>query len=150
MTAPDTVFKRPESVLVLVHTGAGEVLLLRRRTPAWFWQSVTGSLEWGESPRQAAERELFEETGLRADGHLVDCGRMVTFPVVPPWKARYAPGVHLNREHWFRLAIPSHRLVHLRPDEHREHRWLPVPEAARRASSWTNRKAILGLLSGHC
>jgi len=148
--AADKAFKRPESVLVLVHTRIGEVLLLRRRKPRWFWQSVTGSLRWDESPRLAAERELLEETGLRAEGRLVDCGRTVSFPIIPPWKARYAPNAHLNREHWFRLEIPSRRMVCLRPAEHREYRWLPALEAARRASSWTNRKAIVEeLLAGY-
>jgi len=60
--------KRPESVLVVVYTRAGEVLMLRRTSPRGFWQSVTGSLEWGELPAHAAARELYEETGLRA-GH---------------------------------------------------------------------------------
>ena len=55
-------FKRPESVLVLVDTLDGEVLMLNRVRPLGFWQSVTGSLKRGESPRGAAERELFEET----------------------------------------------------------------------------------------
>ena len=56
--------KRPESVLVLVCTRAGEILLLERSRPRGFWQSVTGSLEWGETAADAAARELFEETGM--------------------------------------------------------------------------------------
>jgi len=139
-------FKRPESVLVLIHTLGGDVLLLRRRSPRWFWQSVTGSLHWGETPRQAAERELFEETGLRAQGALVDCRRSVRFPIVPPWKAQYAPNQRLNLEHWFRLPLCSRRLVRLNAAEHRESRWLPAPVAMRRVASWTNRAAILDLL----
>ena len=55
-------YKRPQSVLVLVYTAAGQVLLLRRIRPRGFWQSVTGSLRWGESRQRAARRELFEET----------------------------------------------------------------------------------------
>ncbi|HEX6549558.1 MAG TPA: dihydroneopterin triphosphate diphosphatase, partial [Gammaproteobacteria bacterium] len=35
------MFKRPESVLVVIYTSRGEVLQLRRREPADFWQSVT-------------------------------------------------------------------------------------------------------------
>ncbi|MGD8932832.1 MAG: NUDIX domain-containing protein, partial [Chromatiales bacterium] len=53
---PADTYKRPESVLVVVYTAGGEVLLLRRTRPRDFWQSVTGSLHWGESPRQAARR----------------------------------------------------------------------------------------------
>ena len=59
--------KRPESVLIIVSTLNAEVLLLRRRRPPGLWQSVTGSLEWGEGPRSAAQRELHEETGIVAD-----------------------------------------------------------------------------------
>ena len=137
--------KRPESVLVVVYTRAGEVLMLRRTRPAGFWQSVTGSLEWGESPRQAAERELFEETGLRSGGRLVDCRVQVRFPIVRAWRDRYAPNVRFNLEHRFRLQLPGRRLIRIDPDEHREYRWLPQPRAARLASSWTNRDAILQL-----
>ena len=36
-------FKIPESVLVVIHTAAAEVLLLERADSPGFWQSVTGS-----------------------------------------------------------------------------------------------------------
>jgi len=31
---------------MVIYTTAGEVLLLKRREPPDFWQSVTGSLHW--------------------------------------------------------------------------------------------------------
>ena len=40
-------FRRPESVLVVVHAADGQVLILRRSQPFDFWQSVTGSLQAG-------------------------------------------------------------------------------------------------------
>ena len=36
-------FKIPQSVLVVIHTPALDVLLIRRPDPHEFWQSVTGS-----------------------------------------------------------------------------------------------------------
>jgi len=141
-----TDYKRPESVLVVVYTAAGEFLLLRRNSPSDFWQSVTGSLRAGESPRRTALRELREETGLAVSpSALLDLRHTERFPILPAWRARYAPGVHYNLEHWFALRLPGRRLIRRNPDEHREHRWLPLHRAAAMASSWTNRNAILAL-----
>jgi dATP pyrophosphohydrolase len=136
-------WKRPESVLILVCTRAGEVLLMERTRPHGFWQSVTGSLRWGEQAAAAAARELAEETGLDTGaGRLLDLRRGERFRIIPPWRARYAPAVHFNREHWFLLELPRRRTIQLDPAEHRQCRWLDAATAARRASSWTNRKLI--------
>ena len=48
------VYKRPVSVLVVIHTTDLLVLLLERAAHAGYWQSVTGSLEEGETAPQAA------------------------------------------------------------------------------------------------
>ncbi|MGD2137400.1 MAG: dihydroneopterin triphosphate diphosphatase [Gammaproteobacteria bacterium] len=134
-------YKRPESVLVVVYTTAGEVLLLQRRQPADFWQSVTGSLEWNEAPRAAAERELREETGLVVA--VRDRRQSHTFSILPAWRARYAPGTAINREHVFTACCRERPEIRLNPDEHRSYCWLPRAAAAARASSRTNRDAIL-------
>lgn len=140
-----TRFKRPESVLVLV-CAAGHVLLLRRRKPVGAWQSVTGSLRWGEAPMAAARRELLEETGILAGSNLLDLRSQRRFPITAPWRERYAPHARVNREHWFLLHLPSRRLVRLSPSEHLEYRWVDPAQAARMVFSWTNREAI----DAHC
>ncbi|MCG7955969.1 MAG: dihydroneopterin triphosphate diphosphatase, partial [Candidatus Thiodiazotropha endolucinida] len=139
--------KRPESVLVVVYTQAGQVLMMRRVRPKHFWQSVTGSLKWGESAAQAARRELYEETGILAGNRLVDLRQQVSFPILPAWRARYAATAHTNIEHWFALQLPSRRLPRLQAAEHSEYRWVSSERALRMASSWTNRKAIRYLLN---
>lgn len=141
--------RRPESVLVVVHTRALEVLLLRRIAPADFWQSVTGALRADETPAEAARREVTEETGIRDLSELQDTGIMREFPIVGPWRARYAPDATVNLEHWWTLCIADRVPVTLSPGEHTEYRWLPVREAAALASSYTNRDAILRLLAPH-
>lgn len=143
---PARHFKRPESVLVVIYTAAGEVLMLRRSTPRHFWQSVTGSLLWGESPALAASRELAEETGLRNAGRIVDWRRGESFPIVAPWREKYSPSDRVNREHWFRLRLSGRRIVCLSPGEHIQARWLHWSRAAQLASSRTNRRAILRLV----
>jgi dATP pyrophosphohydrolase len=143
MRMPKSEYKRPESVLVLVHTRAGEVLLLERRHPAGYWQSVTGSLEWGESAEAAARRELEEETGLVAGPALIDCRHSNHFPIHPAWRARYAPEVAFNTEYVFRLEYKARPDVRVHAGEHVRSLWLPRREAAERVASETNREAIL-------
>lgn len=139
-------YKRPESVLVVVHTVADEILVLRRRQPSDFWQSVTGSLRWEETnPLDAAWRELREETGLGAAVDLIACDATHRFPILPPWRQRYAPEVTENLEHVFRACLPERRPIVLNPAEHSEYAWLPRAMAAARVASWSNRDAILAL-----
>lgn len=140
-------YKRPESVLVVVHTRGGEVLLLRRREPADWWQSVTGSLEDGETTLRAAQRELREETGLIGDADLEDAGIVNTYPIIEPWRARFAPGVTHNTEHVFRIVVPERFEPAIVPTkEHAEHAWLSKAESLARVTSVTDRDAIRALV----
>ena len=138
-------YKRPESVLVVVHTKEGEVLLLERRTPSGYWQSVTGSLKDNETPHDAAIRELEEETGIKT-ADIEDCGITNRFEIVSEWKARYAPEVTHNTEHVFQLLLDQRVNITLNDHEHVAYAWLPKEEAVRKASSSTNREAIRTLV----
>ena len=141
-----TGYKRPESVLVVIYTATGEVLVLRRRQPPDFWQSVTGSLNWDETdPLDAARRELREETGLGDEVAVIACGVVNRFPILPPWRHRYAPDATENVEHMFRVHLPDRRPIVIHPAEHSEYQWLPRAAAAAKVASYTNRDAILQL-----
>jgi dATP pyrophosphohydrolase len=142
---PHGTRKRAQSVLVVICTRGGEFLLLRRTRPKGFWQSVTGSLSPGETPRHAAAREVFEETGLMVGGALIDLRQSRLFPIIRAWRHRYAQNVCFNREYWFALVVETRRLIRLNPREHSDYRWLPAGQAQALATSWTNRDAIRAL-----
>jgi len=58
-------FKIPESVLVVIHTPALEVLLIERADKPGYWQSVTGSKDQlDEALPDVCIREVAEETGI--------------------------------------------------------------------------------------
>jgi len=140
-----SLFKRPESVLVVVYTQALEVLLICRQSPAGFWQSVTGSLEQGEQPSEAAQRELLEETGITAA--VTDHGISRVFPIRDPWRKRYKPGTTENREHEFSVQLRDRCEIVLVPSEHSDYCWLPIVEAIGKVSSRTNRAALKAILN---
>ena len=140
-TAPAAKFRRPESVLIVIYTAAGDFLLLERRKPPGFWQSVTGSLEWGELPDQAARREVLEETGITL-GVLKNLHWTQVYEIMPAFGRVYAPGITHNRENAFALELEGRLPVALSPTEHEQFRWLPADEALAIASSHTNRAVI--------
>ena len=145
------VFKLPQSVLVVIHTPALEVLLIRRAVDAPdgqpFWQSVTGSKDSpDEGFRQTAVREVLEETGIHADAPgctLRDWALENVYDIYPQWLHRYAPGVSRNTEHLFGLQVSAPAPVALNPREHTAWAWWPWREAADRCFSPSNAEAIL-------
>jgi len=63
------VVTHPGSVVVLPVLPDRRILLIqqyRHATRQYLWELVAGRIDAGETPRQAAARELIEETGYRA------------------------------------------------------------------------------------
>lgn len=60
--------KRPDSVNVLPITSGGKIVLAKQEQPGMkpFIGALGGRVDEGETPLQAAERELHEESGLQA------------------------------------------------------------------------------------
>ena len=151
MTAPRS-YKIPESVLVVIHTAALDVLLIERADKPGFWQSVTGSKDALDEPNEVtARREVFEETGIEIGSATVplcslrDWGLRNVYEIYPVWRHRYASGVTHNTEHVFGLRVPRDVPVMLSPREHVAQVWLPWREAADRCFSPSNAEAILQL-----
>jgi dATP pyrophosphohydrolase len=130
--------------LIVIYTAGGDYLLLERRRPPGFWQSVTGSLEWGENADAAARREVIEETGI-TQGVLVNLQWTQVYEILPAFGKVYAPGITLNLEHAFSLRLPQRVPVTLSASEHVQYRWVPGLEALDVVSSSTNRAVIAEL-----
>ena len=149
---PARPFKIPESVLVVIHSPALDVLLIERADAPGYWQSVTGSKDRDdETLVETCVREVAEETGIAIGGAPVprsalrDCALVNIYEIYPRWRHRYAPGVTHNTEHVFALEVPAGTPVVLAPREHVAYRWLPWREAADACFSPSNAEAILHL-----
>ena len=151
MTVPRR-FKIPESVLVVIHTAALEVLLLERADAPGFWQSVTGSKDsLAESLVETCVREVAEETGIAIGSPDVPLAALAdwqianVYDIYPRWQHRYAAGVTRNTEHVFALRVPRETPVRPAPREHLRFEWLDWRAAADRCFSPSNAEAILQL-----
>ena len=143
-------FKQPVSSLVLIYRDDFKVLLMERADKKGFWQSVTGSLEENETPRDAAIREVFEETGIDSTQyHLEDWELSHVYEIYAHWRYRYAPNITHNREHIFALKVPASIPVQLSVDEHVQYLWLDWRDAMDKVFSWTNVEAIKKLAEIH-
>lgn len=137
-------YKQPVSVLVVIYNNNRQILLLERADKPDFWQSVTGSLEPGETIEQTAKRELAEETGIYSND-ILNWQQSSIYEIYPHWRHRYAPGVTHNTEHIFSLCITAKTPILLSPREHLDYIWCSPEQAAEKVFSPSNRSAILQL-----
>ncbi|AHN28193.1 Dihydroneopterin triphosphate pyrophosphohydolase type 2 [Snodgrassella alvi wkB2] len=137
-------YKQPVSVLVVIYNNNRQILLLERADKPGFWQSVTGSLEPGETIEQTAKRELAEETGIYSND-ILNWQQSSIYEIYPHWRHRYAPGVTHNTEHIFSLCITAETPILLSPREHLDYIWCSPEQAAEKVFSPSNRSAILEL-----
>jgi 8-oxo-dGTP pyrophosphatase MutT (NUDIX family) len=124
---------RVKALVWIVRQGASgpEVLLLRRPPRRGGGEHpVTGKADPGEAPRACAEREAFEETGLRGD--------LVDLRYAHRYQGRKGP----FEEHAFLLRVGE--AAPALSDEHVAFRWAP-PADALAAVRWTAHRHALEL-----
>jgi lipoyl(octanoyl) transferase len=136
---------RSVSALTWRRTAQGPEVLMMLRVPThgFWWQSVTGMMELGETPEQTAHRELMEETGLT--GILRPLGLSHSFWVDPSIVHFPDAEPRFNTEICFSMEVPDGAVVRLEPSEHSEFLWCGLDEAYERMK-WEGSKAAVVLL----
>ena len=124
---------------------AGPEILMMLRVPehGFWWQSVTGMMEPGETPEETTHRELQEETGLRGSLRSLDFAH--TFWVDPAILGFPEGEPRFNTELCFAMEVSRDAEVVLAPDEHTEYLWCSLDEAHKRMR-WEGSKAALARL----
>ncbi len=119
------------TVQVVVLREDGKVLVMRRTMArGGFWQAVTGRIERGESTQQAAQRELWEETGCKSA--VRPLGYEHDFPLDPGITRRELVTVKWARETAYYTLVPASFDCRRAPREHDAHEWLSPDEALTR------------------
>lgn len=134
-----------ESIQVVIghrHKNKVEYLLLHRVPESGgFWQPVTGTIERkrNETPFEAANREVFEETGFEL--HITPLDYVHSFMIDPIYQKKGMKSPIFNREHSFTARAP-HREVRLAVNEHSEYEWLDYESAKKRLMWRGNHRAF--------
>lgn len=113
-----THYKIIEAAGGIVYNSKGEILFIFRRG---FWDLPKGKLDPGESPEQAAIREVQEETGLKT---------LVLGERLPNTYHTYRDGKNrrvLKRTYWFKMTTPEEALVPQTEEDIEEACWLSMP-----------------------
>jgi lipoyl(octanoyl) transferase len=121
---------RGDHEVVVVVRREGQLLVMRRAPERLgYWSLVSGGLEPEETPDVAAQRELLEETGLKAEVRELPIALSYSLLDDPPAiRARYGPGIETVTVHAFVADAPTGWEPVL-DAEHDVHRWCDLDDA---------------------
>jgi 8-oxo-dGTP pyrophosphatase MutT (NUDIX family) len=120
-------------------------LLLLRRVDKRYWHVVAGVVDEGESERDAAIRELREETGLAVNTEMLDLELRQTHPVPDDIRSRYPPGLAAVTVANFAVEAPRDWEPILN-EEHDAYRWCSFDDAGS-SLFWPLAREALGELA---
>lgn len=101
-------------------------------TPGAHWQMPQGGIEPGETPADAAMRELYEETGLKNAEIIAEAGELFRYDLPPALSKRVWGGRYRGQEqHWFAIRFhgqDSEIKLDLHEPEFSEWRWMAMTD----------------------
>ena len=123
-------------VVVRAADGGPEVVLV---SDGRYWGLPKGNLEAGETPQDAALREVAEETGIRRDTLSV---MAELAPSEYVYRRRDTGRLVFKRVHQFLMTAPAGAELSRQESEIADAAWLGFAEAVRRASFDDTRRAL--------
>ena len=134
---------RGDQEIVVVVRREGELLVMRRAPERLgYWSLVSGGVEPDETSQEGAERELLEETGLRAEVRRLPVALSYSLLDDPPAiRARYAPGIERVTVHAF-VADAGPGWEPTLDAEHDLYRWCDLDAAVELMAYETARDAL--------
>jgi 8-oxo-dGTP pyrophosphatase MutT (NUDIX family) len=131
-----------QEIVVVVRRGPEFLVMRRAPERLGYWSLVAGGLEPDETPEEAAQRELFEETRLETNVRPLTLALEYSLLDDPPAiRARYAPGIEKVIVHPFVVDAP----VKWEPTldaEHDLYEWCDLGEALALLHYETTRDAV--------
>jgi 8-oxo-dGTP pyrophosphatase MutT (NUDIX family) len=125
--------REAEIAVFVARRGRREILVVHRCAElGGYWHTIAGGIEAGESPEEAARRELAEESGLQVEQlgepHL---DRYPLDQEPPESRARFAAWITEVPVHAYLIDVPDDWEPRL-DWEHDDHRWCTPDDACAR------------------
>jgi len=127
-------------VKVVLHDNERFLLLKRLRSAGGFWQPVTGVIEDGESAREAAVREVLEETGFASNPSSL--GFEQSFLISPEFLDSKRVQPIFADETCFVARIGRGVEITLDQEEHEDYGWFTLDEAVKMLKWSDDREAL--------
>jgi len=127
-------------VKVVPHDGSKVLLLHRTVERGEFWQPVTGRIEHGETPDEAARRELLEETGISVP--VEPLGLRQSFLIDRAFLPDSPEPLLFVDETAYAARVQPGAAVRIQPEEHTESAWFTL-ERAYETIRWSDDREAL-------
>ncbi|MCK4575875.1 NUDIX domain-containing protein [candidate division WOR-3 bacterium] len=112
-----------------------------RRSDGDYWQVIAGGGEEGETPEEAARREIQEEAGIPSNSNITSLDSKAFIPVVSvTGEYTWGDDVFVIPEYTFGVRVEHRQLKSSK--EHKEYKWVGYEEAMTMLKWDSNKNAL--------